>query len=141
VRLAEGLARRDEGGILARHLRQAEDAGAAIEQVFAAARAGDEATRSMLNERARYMGIALANLVNTFNPQLILLGGILAQGQDLLLPVMETTMRQQAFANLGEQVQLQTTSLGREAGIVGAATLALNAFFYQQPDLTPEGGS
>jgi glucokinase-like ROK family protein len=138
VRLAEELAKQDEGGILARHLRQAEGAGTPIEQVFAAARAGDEATLSMLNERARYMGIALANLVNTFNPELILLGGILAQGRDLLLPVMEATMRQQAFANLGEQVQLQTASLGRRAGIVGAATLALDAFFYQQPDLTPE---
>jgi predicted NBD/HSP70 family sugar kinase len=138
VRLAQGLARRDEDGILARHLRQAEGSGIAIEQVFAAARAGDEATISMLNDRARYMGIALANLVNTFNPELILLGGILAQGQDLLLPVMEATMRQQAFANLGEQVQLKTTSLGRQAGIVGAATLALDAFFYQQPDRPPE---
>ena len=61
--------------------------------VFQAARAGDVATRTMLSERARYMGIALANLVNTFNPELIVLGGILAQGEDLLLPVMKATMR------------------------------------------------
>jgi predicted NBD/HSP70 family sugar kinase len=138
VSLAEELARQNPQGILARHLRSVEGTSSDIERIFAAARAGDEATRTMLNERARYMGIALANLVNTFNPELILLGGMLAQGQDLLLPVMEATMRQQAFANLGEQVQLQTTSFGRQAGVVGAATLALNAFFYQQPDRIPE---
>jgi predicted NBD/HSP70 family sugar kinase len=80
------------------------------------------------------MGIALANLVNIFNPELIVLGGIFAQGQDLLLPPTESTMRQRAFANLGERVRLQTTSFGRQAGVIGAAALALNAFFYQQPE-------
>jgi glucokinase-like ROK family protein len=130
VRLAEELARQDKQSILATELQREE--GRIIERVFAAARAGDKATRAMLEERARYMGVALANLVLTLNPELILLGGVLAQGQDLLLPVMETTMRERAFANLGQHVRLQTTSFGWQAGTVGAATLALNAFFYQQ---------
>jgi predicted NBD/HSP70 family sugar kinase len=88
----------------------------------------------MLNERACYIGIALANLVNVLNPELIVLGGIFAQGQDLLLPLTESTLRQRAFANLGERVRLQTASFGRQAGVIGAAALALNAFFYQQPE-------
>jgi glucokinase len=74
----------------------------------------------------------LANLVNTLNPELILLGGVLAQGQDMLLPVIDATMRQRAFANLGQEARLQTTTFGRQAGTVGAATLALSSFFYQQ---------
>jgi predicted NBD/HSP70 family sugar kinase len=131
VRLAGDLARQDEGGILATHLQQAE--GTAIERVFAAARAGDTATRTMLQERACYLGIALANLVNILNPDLIVLGGICAQGKDLLLPAIESTMRERAFANLGKRVRLQTTSFGWRAGVVGAAALALDAFFYQQP--------
>jgi hypothetical protein len=53
----------------------------------------------------------------------------------LLLPVAEATMRQRSFANLGEQVRLQTTGFGWQAGVVGAAALALNAFFYQQPEI------
>jgi len=132
VRLAAELARQDKYGILAVQLQDVE--GTTIEQVFAAARAGDAATCAMLGERARYMGIALANLVNTLNPELIVLGGILAQGQDLLLPVIESTMRQRAFGNLGERVRLQTASFGRQAGVIGAAALALNTFFYQQPE-------
>ncbi len=131
IRLAKELARQDEHGTLAANLQDMEEA--TIEQVFAAARAGDTATRAMLDERAHYMGIALANLVNVFNPELIVLGGIFTQGPDLLLPPIESTMRQRAFANLGERVRLQTTSFGREAGVIGAAALALNAFFYQQP--------
>lgn len=130
VRLAKGLAEKDGQGIIATHLRNGE--GTTIERIFAAAREGDMAIRAMLDERACYLGIALANLINVLNPEMIVLGGIYAQGQDLLLPVIEATMRQRAFANLGERVRLQTTSFGQQAGVVGAAALALNAFFYQQ---------
>ena len=136
VRLAEALAAQDPDGTLAAYLGH--EGGTAIERIFAAARAGDQATLAMLEERACYMGIALANLVNVLNPDLIVLGGIFAQGQDLLLPTTEKIMRQRAFANLGTQVQIRTTDFGPQAGTVGAAALALNTFFYQQPDQTPE---
>ena len=136
VRRAKALAAEDEGGILATHLR--EGGGKAFERVLAAARAGDAATLAMLREQACYMGIALANLVNILNPDLIVLGGICAQGEDLLLPAIEVTMRQRAFAGLGECVRLQTTSFGEHAGTVGAAALALDTFFYRQPDRPAE---
>ena len=112
--------------------------GTTIERIFGAARAGDQATQDMLEERACYMGIALANLVNILNPDLIVLGGILAQGEDLLLPTVEKVMRQRAFANLGTQVQVQVTGFGPQAGVIGAAALALSSFFYQQPDQSSE---
>jgi glucokinase len=82
----------------------------------------------------QYLGIALANLVDVLNPDLIVLGGIFAQGEDLLLPTLESTMRQRAFGNLGERVQLRTASLGPHTGVIGAASLSLNAFFYQHPE-------
>jgi glucokinase-like ROK family protein len=132
VHLAEELAERDGAGILAEHLQRGE--GSAFDRILAAARAGDTATQAMLAERARYLGIALASLVNILNPELIVLGGIYARGQDLVLPVIEATMRQRAFANLGKWVRLQTATFGPHAGVVGAAALALNAFFYQHPN-------
>jgi glucokinase-like ROK family protein len=136
VRLAEALAAQDRDGILAAHLLS--EQGTAIERILSAARAGDLATQAMLEERACYMGIALANLVNVLNPDLIVLGGIFVQGKDLLLPTIEKVMRQRAFANLGAQVQIKTTEFGPQAGAVGAVALALNTFFYQQPDQASE---
>lgn len=124
------LAEQDEAGLLAGYLRQ--EKSPTVEQVFAAARAGDRPTQQMLAEIANYMGIALANLVNILNPELILLGGVFAQGQDVLLPLVEETVRRRAFANLGERVRLRPASLGRRAGVVGGAALALTHFFYQQ---------
>jgi predicted NBD/HSP70 family sugar kinase len=82
--------------------------------------------------------IALAKLVNVLNPDLIVLGGIYAQGDDLLLPTIEETMRQRAFAGLGARVRLETTGFGPQSGVVGAAALALDAFFYRQPDYALE---
>jgi hypothetical protein len=43
-------------------------------------------------------------------------------------------MRQMAFAGLGDTVRLQTTSFGWRAGVIGAASLALMRFFYQNDD-------
>jgi glucokinase-like ROK family protein len=136
VRLAGALARAHPGGTLATHL--AREGESRLERIFAAARAGDAATRAMLRERACYMGIALANLVNVLNPDVIVLGGICAQGGDLLLPAVEATMRARAFADLGERVRFRTASFGAHAGVVGAAALALNHFFYQQSEQVPE---
>lgn len=127
---AQELASRDKNSLLAFYLGQSQEP--TIEQVFEAARAGDQPTQEMLTGQARYLGIALANLVNILNPDLILLGGIFSQGEDLLLPRIEETMRQQSFANLGKQVQLSPTSFGKQAGTIGGAALALTSFFYQQ---------
>lgn len=107
-------------------------ADAPIERVFAAARAGDRETLAMLDERAFYMGTALANVVNLVNPDMIILGGLFAAGADLLLPRVEETMRRRSFAGLGDAVALCVTTFGRRVGAVGAAALALDAFFYRQ---------
>jgi predicted NBD/HSP70 family sugar kinase len=122
------LAQANPGGILAEHLDQA---GAfPIEAVFDAARAGDAQTLEMINGRAYYLGVALANLVNILNPELIVLGGMFAQASDLIIPTAEETMRQTAFAQLGERVCLQPTQFGWRAGVIGAASLALMGLFY-----------
>jgi predicted NBD/HSP70 family sugar kinase/biotin operon repressor len=128
LREAQTLAQANPDGILAEHLDQA---GAfPIEAVFDAARAGDTQTLEMINGRAYYLGVALANLVNILNPELIVLGGMFAQASDLIIPTAEETMRQTAFAQLGERVCLQPTQFGWRAGVIGAASLALMGLFY-----------
>lgn len=130
LRLAAELASQAPDGLLAQHLRQATAEETRLAAVFAAARAGDAPTLAMLEERGHYTGIALANLVNVLNPNLILLGGLFSQAADLLLPAIETTLRARAFADLGEGVQLRITSFGAQAGMIGAAALALDTLFY-----------
>jgi predicted NBD/HSP70 family sugar kinase len=133
IRLAQAIRQREPDGILTHEWQ--DDDRPPLERIFSAARLGDSATRAMLETRAHYMGIGLANLINTLSPELIILGGIFAEGQDLLLPTVTETLRQRAFANLGEQVRLQVPTFGHETGVIGAAALALDAFFYEQSEV------
>ena len=127
---AEKIVQRNPKGLLAQLWH--DDKVQPIERVFNAARQGDVETRRMIEEHACYLGIALANLVNVLNPELIILGGMFAQGHDLILPTAACTMRETAFAGLGEKVRVQTTSFGWRAGVIGASALALLRYFYQQ---------
>lgn len=112
-------------------LRATGDQEATLESVFDAAASGDERSLACLRQSAFYMGIALANLVNIFNPELIVFGGIFTQGQSQLLSTLQATIREHAFANLGDKVRLRVTQFGHQAGMIGAAALALDAFFYR----------
>jgi len=136
LRRARQAAEAEPQGILAQLLSQTNEPSP-VESVFQAARQGDPAALEIVGSVGHYLGIALANLVNIFNPELILLGGMFAQGQDLILPVASATLRQAAFAGLGEKVRLATTSFGWRAGVTGAAALALLTFFYQQTSSMP----
>jgi len=65
---------------------------------------------------------------------MIVLGGLYVQGQDLILPIARETLGATAFAGLGKKVELRATSFGWQAGIVGAASLALTNLFYLNPE-------
>lgn len=112
-------------------LRALDNRYATLDDVFAAAERGDDAIQTCLKYSAFHMGVALANLVNVFNPELIVFGGIFTQEKSQLLPTIEKTLRKHAFANLGEKVRLRVTQFGKQAGMIGAAALALDAFFYR----------
>lgn len=135
VRQANEIAQQHPDSLLAQYLAQ-DDGTPLIDRLFAAAREGDQVTKSMIESQIHYLGIALANLVNILNPEMILLGGVFAQGDDLIRPVACQVMRETAFSSLGEDVIVEPTSFGWRAGVIGAAALALMDFFYQRTDGT-----
>ncbi len=129
LRQAEDIAHHNPASILARTMLERQDLDP-IEQVLTSARQGDEDVRRMLAERANYLGIALVNLVNLYNPELILLGGIFSQGQDFFLQPALNMVRKMSFGGMGKSVRVQATSFEWKAGLIGASALALMSFFY-----------
>jgi glucokinase-like ROK family protein len=129
---AQELSQEHPDGLLAQYLATAEDQR--LDQVFKAARKGDPDAKAIIERSARYLGIALANTVNLLNPEVIVLGGLFHQGRDLILPVASETLQNTVFGGLGKKVKLWATSFGWQAGIVGAAVLALTALFYLSPE-------
>ncbi len=95
------------------------------ETVFRAAEEGDEVARQVVVETATYLGIAVANLINLFNPALIVLGGPVGQNGDVLLAPLRDELQRRAMAYPLSAATIVTSTLGPDAGAIGAAVLVL----------------
>ncbi len=93
------------------------------EHLFQAAREGDAAAQAIVEGAARILGIALGNLINGLNPELILLGGGVMAGADLLLEPARGWARRYAFASAFGAAKIELASLDKQSGIKGAAAL------------------
>jgi glucokinase len=89
------------------------------ESMAAAAMAGDAASKEIFAEAGRFLGIALANLVNLLSPELILIGGGVAREPQLFLPQAEDTMRTLSLSEPLKHVRLALAELGDLAGPLG----------------------
>ncbi len=97
------------------------------EDVQKRADAGDEAARAALAESARWLGIGLAGLINLLNPELILLGGGVAEaGPDWLREAAGEAGRR-AFGGAFRACRIERAGLGNDAGLLGAAAWAADA--------------
>jgi len=110
------------GPALARRMGAA-DAEAVVE----AARRGDHAARHAIEETTRYLAMGIANLVSLLNPQIIVLGGGLMQAGDLFLEPLRREVRDWAQPLAVTSVRIELTRLGENAGLLGAARMALEA--------------
>ena len=88
------------------------------------ARAGDEAALTIFDTMGRHLGAALSGLANTFDPDVIVLGGGVMDAGELLLEPARDELRKRALPPQNE-VAVMAAELGPEAGMIGAATLAL----------------
>jgi glucokinase len=92
------------------------------ETVSAAARRGDRLACDIVARAANYLGIGLANLVNIFNPELIVIGGGLSKMGNMLLKPAREVIKERAFRLPAQSVRIVRARLGSNAGIIGAAT-------------------
>jgi glucokinase len=87
---------------------------------------GDEVSRMVLGHIGRQLGIGFANFVNIFNPEVIVVGGGAMAAGDLLLEPAREEMRARGLRPNREQVRVVPARFGPEAGMLGAAVLALD---------------
>jgi glucokinase len=94
--------------------------------VTEAALAGDAAARTVVEHAGRSLGAGITGLVNAFNPEVVVVGGgVMAMGELLLGPAREV-VAERALRPAREGVRIVAAGLGEEAGMLGAATLALD---------------
>ena len=94
------------------------------EKVGVAARGGDYLASEVILEAATYLGIGMVNLVNIFNPEMIVVGGGMSKMGDLLLEPARQVVRERAFSLSAQAVRIVPARLGDDAGALGAAIFA-----------------
>lgn len=92
--------------------------------VMDAARRGDSVGRRVVRETGEYLGVAIASLVNVFNPEAVVIGGGVSASFDLIAPHIERVVARRAFAEAVSMVRIESSSLGNDASVVGAAMFA-----------------
>lgn len=88
---------------------------------------GDARAQEVLQEAGRYLGLALGNLVSTLNPEIIVLGGGVAEAGELLLKSARQTMMRWAQPIAVRQTRLVHSRLGGAASLLGMAKMAFDS--------------
>ncbi len=90
-----------------------------------AIRKGDKFTEKIIEEAAEYTGIAVANLINVLNPEVVVLGGgVIDALEDEMMAIIVETAMDNAMNGTTKGIEIIASKVGDDAGIIGAAVLA-----------------
>ena len=78
----------------------------------------------ILEEVGEQLGLHLANLINIFNPHVVVIGGPLAQVGDYLIHPIQSAIRKYSLNMVNQDTELKQSILLRYAGVMGACMLA-----------------
>ncbi|MGH9431036.1 MAG: ROK family protein [Terriglobia bacterium] len=92
------------------------------------ARRGEPRAKKVFAQAGHWLGLALANLVDTLSPEMIVIGGGVAAAGNLLLDPARATMQRWAQPLAVKHVRITRSRLGNRAGLLGAAKLAFDHF-------------
>ena len=93
------------------------------EATLDAARAVDLRAREIVREAGKYLGVGIANLINLFNPERIIIGGQITQEDKEFVDAAIETAKRRALSEPANSVTITMASFGQDAGLIGAAAL------------------
>jgi len=124
-RAAEEGVRRGVKTIIPQVALELGEPGITPKAVFEAARRGDAFAWEVVYNAARMLAALLGGVINLLNPDKIVIAGGVAQDGDILLPILSREVRKWALPPSLEACQIVLSGLGRDAGIIGAAAMAM----------------
>ncbi|WDR02399.1 ROK family protein [Devosia algicola] len=122
-RHARALAKHEDGTLRAMANGDPEQATSAL--LFAAAAAGDNAARAVIDNVANWLGLGLVNLASTVMPDVFVLSGGVMEHFETIHPRIEQVLRQHSVM-IPTAIPVVVAALDDEAGAVGAAKMALD---------------
>jgi len=95
------------------------------EVVYEAAAKGDILAGRILRQIARYLGIAVANSINTFNPELVVIGGGITRARAFIEETIMEAVKERALESCYQDVKISFSTMGDEATLKGAADMVM----------------
>lgn len=105
---------------LLRELVQGDLARLTARDVYEASKRGDAVAREVVRDTARFLGTGVANLLNIFNPDVVVLAGGVTDAGDALFEPLRAEVRRRAFRPAVEACRIVPGRLGGSAGVIGA---------------------
>jgi predicted NBD/HSP70 family sugar kinase len=99
---------------------------ASLDAMGARAAAGEKAVLAAMAEIGRWLGIGIGNLINLFNPEVVVLGGLYHRFFPFVEGALMRAARAQALAAPWSRVAITPSALGADANLLGAAEMALS---------------
>ena len=97
-------------------------------EIAESARSGDRAAIEIYEKEGVYLGRAIAAIINTLNPETVIIGGGVSQSFDLFEKSMTETVRRRIYLKANPSVQIRRTELGYFAPLIGAGAAAMENF-------------
>ncbi len=94
-------------------------------EVFIESNLGDEVSKEILENALSYLGIAIANYANIFDPDVIVIGGGVSDGGNIVFEIIEREMKKRCLGPILRNCKIAKSSLKGKSGVLGAVALAI----------------
>ncbi len=94
------------------------------ELIFGAARSGDKSIKKLMDEIAAYLAYGCVTLINSYNPDIIVIGDVFSRAADILLPEIKRVVRERTIPELYLEVEIVMSNLSVDPTLYGAAAIA-----------------
>ncbi|MCM8711793.1 ROK family protein [Clostridium sp. SYSU_GA19001] len=94
-------------------------------EVFKEAEKGDKVSKEILDRSLGYLGIGIANIISSFDPEMVVIGGGVSKGGQIVFDKVKEVVNERCFKAMAESCKIVPAALGTDAGVIGAVALAL----------------
>lgn len=103
-----------------------------LEDILEAVRREDVLCIELIEDVGRELGRWLAGMINIFNPETVVVGGMLSETGEYLLQPISVAMRRYSLKMVNKDTKIALSQLGADAGVLGACALARNKVFEEE---------
>ena len=103
----------------------------AVSEIVDAINSDDSLCIELIEDIGQKLGKQVAALINIFNPELVVIGGLLAGAQEYLLQPVRQAVRKYSLSLVNRDSKIVCSKLGEKAGVIGACLLARNQMLEQ----------